>query len=449
MKRRVAGGNNAPEADASKRSHSNSDNDFALAVSMLQSAAAAAKESDNSSSSPSEPHPGYVASFLRNSVSPEHARATPAGEPSEVVVVCETFSCAGGTLSADGTFQSCSKRPTNFKTKHHGRGVVCTVHHAFIKCQSCTLHVHEGCFVPSSHGYTIPGFKWTCQRCTLHPPSVQLKHELSECTPKCTPDSGEGREASKSIGSKCLFDTRQHLLDHTRLCGWQIRSSNGVRLYFSCAKGSCTLTFKAKGKEQDCEGEWIATDMPSEHPCCKSGFGSFKAVATAMTTRVCNLPRDAFNDIQRLACCKAFLTVSIQTYIKHVYNGLLVDTSLIYNIGYRARQKLGISEMDKLYSQQEVTVYTSPSFCTSTTIAGSTSARRHLRTRVSRGSRWCLAAEVSLCIFVAQCTLTHFTCTSSGFRITCTYSSNISTICYAMVHTDSPSTDGSLCPSVF
>ena len=394
MKRTVPGGNNASEADTTKRS--NFENDFAFDVTMLQ--LAAARQPEHSSSSPSEhsePQPGYVASFLCNSNSPEHTRAIPAAEAehtraipatpaaevehthaapatpathaAEVVVVCETFNCAGGTLSADGTFHSCSKRPANFLKKHHARGVVCTIHHAFIKCQSCALHVHAGCSVPSSHGYTIPGVNWTCQRCTLYPPSVEVKHELSECTPNSGPkedQTPEGQEASEKKGSKHLFDTRQLLLEHARSCGWQIRSSNGARLYFACAKGSCALTFKAKGKGQDCENEWIATDMPSEHSCWKSVSGSFKAVATAMTTRVCNLPRDVFNDIQRLACCKAFLTVNIQTYIKQVYNGLVVDTSLIYNIGYRARQKLGISEMDKLYSQQEVAVYTSSSFCT-------------------------------------------------------------------------------------
>ena len=400
MKRRTSEGNNAPETDTSKRTIHYADSAFNLTMRQI----AVAREADQTEILSSSPEVDVdVASFLLNSTSPQstspqhpcgtHATADTAAaaavvepsKPSEVVVICETIPCAGGTLSADGKFQSCIKRPAKFNTKHHGRGVVCTIHHAFVKCESCALHVHTGCYVPSSHGYTMlmPGVKWTCQKCTLHPPSVKVKEELLKCTPDAGPENDgkpEGREASEKKGSKSFFTTRQLLLDHTRICGWKIRSSEGVRLYFSCAKQSCKLTFKAKGQGQNGDLEWCVTDMPADHSCCKQG--SFNAVATAMTTRVCNLPSDAYAEIQRLACCKSFLSVNIQTYIKQAYNGLVVDTSVIYNIGYRARTKLGISEMDKLYSQQEVTVYTSPSFGTSPTIAGTTRAGRHLRNRV-------------------------------------------------------------------
>jgi hypothetical protein len=85
-------------------------------------------------------------------------------------------------------------------------------------------------------------------------------------------------------------------------------------------------------------------------------------------------------EIQRLACSKAFNTVSIQSFIKAQY-AIVVNTSLIYNIGYRARQKLGISDMEKLILQRDVCVYvthTSPSHCKLTPITGTTGARRHL-----------------------------------------------------------------------
>jgi hypothetical protein len=76
-----------------------------------------------------------------------------------------------------------------------------------------------------------------------------------------------------------------------------------------------------------------------------------------LTTRVCHLPRDAFQEIQRLACCKAFNSHSIQQYIKMSYQ-LTVDVPLIYNIGYRARNKLGIGDYTLLLHQQAVRVYT-------------------------------------------------------------------------------------------
>jgi hypothetical protein len=142
--------------------------------------------------------------------------------------------------------------------------------------------------------------------------------------------------------------------------GWKVKSSEANRIYFSCAK--CTVRFGSKAQTDDVEsGEWVAVNMPPSHDCFKTAY---RPVATAVTTRVCNLPNEVFNEIQRLACCKAFLTVSIQTFIKHRF-GIVVDTALIYNIGYRARQRLGIGDIERLYEQQKVTVYTlhtSPSF---------------------------------------------------------------------------------------
>jgi hypothetical protein len=80
-----------------------------------------------------------------------------------------------------------------------------------------------------------------------------------------------------------------------------------------------------------------------------------------LTTRTCHLPIDVYREIQRLACCKAFNSASIQTFIRMAHS-LTVDTSLIYNIGYRARSKLGVGDIGLLLAQQSVRVYTSPSF---------------------------------------------------------------------------------------
>jgi len=118
-------------------------------------------------------------------------------------------------------------------------------------------------------------------------------------------------------------------------------------------------------------GGWCAINMPSSHECrCDS-----KSAALPVTTRVCNLPIEVFQDIQRLACSKAFLTVNIQTYIKTRFS-LVVDTALIYNIGYRARQKLGICDMERLYAHQQVTVYTFIHLQPDP-VAGPTGVRRH------------------------------------------------------------------------
>ena len=152
----------------------------------------------------------------------------------------------------------------------------------------------------------------------------------------------------------------QHARDH----GWMCRSSarGCSRCYFVCqkTKEGCAVTFCAKAQDaHDDNGQWCAMNMPAQHDCCKS---ILKSEPTALTTRTCHLPIDVYKEIQRLACCKAFNSASIQTFIKMVHS-LTVDTSLIYNIGYRARSKLGVGDIGLLLAQQSVRVYTSPSFC--------------------------------------------------------------------------------------
>jgi hypothetical protein len=145
-------------------------------------------------------------------------------------------------------------------------------------------------------------------------------------------------------------------------------------MYFVCQKsqtkqldgmaGGCAVTFKARaysicaGLPEDVsieDVEWCAVNMPTQHDCCKH------VIQTNLTTTVCRLPRDVYKDIQRLACCKAFNSQSIQQYIKMTYPPLIVDVNLIYNIGYRARTKIGIGDVGLLLEQQTVRVYTSTS----------------------------------------------------------------------------------------
>ncbi len=283
-------------------------------------------------------------------------------DPSEVQLVCTTYNCVGGSWSGND-FEPCDKRPAFQQHRHHARGVVCVIHHRFIKCASCSLHVHEGCWVKSSNGYTQPkrDLPWICQVCALQPnvaskvkPEKNNPEENSKCTLALAGGASKGlplaTELDEGAKWRCIFSSRQVMLAHMREQGWAIKSNEDNRIYFTCKQ--CSLRIKAKAQSDDVEnGDWLAVNMPSSHDCVK-----FKPVATAMTTRVCNLPNAVFSEIQRLACSKAFNTVSIQTFIKSHYS-ILVDTSLIYNIGYRARNKLGIAEMEKLVLQREVCVY--------------------------------------------------------------------------------------------
>jgi hypothetical protein len=333
-------------------------------------------------------------------------------EQSEVQLICTTYNCAGGSWSGRD-FELCDKRPAFQQHRHHARGVVCVIHHRFIKCASCSLHIHAGCWVKSLNGYTQPqrDVPWTCQQCSLKSdvdPKVKSETPITDDSSKCTlpltsnasaGDQGATCQTSKctlpltsnaSAGdqgatcqtSKCalpptchsFFENRQTMLAHMRSEGWAVKSTEDNRIYFACTK--CSRRIKTKAQTDDVEnGEWTAVNMPSSHDCVR-----YKPVATCMTTRVCHLPNAVFMEIQRLACSKAFNTVSIQSFIKAQY-AILVNTSLIYNIGYRARRKLGISDMEQLMLQREVCVYvthTSPSHCKLTPITGTTGARRHL-----------------------------------------------------------------------
>ena len=301
-----------------------------------------------------------------------------------IILGCDVYPCCGGSFTVSG-FQACEKRPANLKQKLHGRGMVCPIHHEYVKCQSCRLHAHVGCFVPQNTGYKQlhRGYIWTCQKCTLHDDSkCTLKSDVTaaaglECKSDVTAAAGLDCEIPKSkTGTKCIFPNRQQLVQHARELGWSTRSSHtgSPRIYFVCQKSQtrqadgkpagCAVTFNARAYSICAvlpEGisiedvEWCAVNMPTQHECCK------QVLQTALTTSVCRLPRDVYKDIQRLACCKAFNSQSIQQYIKMTYPPLIVDVNLIYNIGYRARTKIGIGDVGLLLQQQTVRVYTSTS----------------------------------------------------------------------------------------
>jgi hypothetical protein len=360
------------------------------------------------STSPTPMSLGEVQQYLAPSPSntsaalPNGSAALPnVSEEVEVQLSCTTYSCAGGSWSGHN-FQLCDKRPAFQTHRHHARGIVCVIHHRFIKCASCSLHIHVGCWVKSSNGYTQPkrDVPWTCQKCTLKSdvdPKVKSEtlntDEASKCTLPLAISASAGDQGATFQTSECtlpltssasagdqgapchsFFSNKQTMLEHMREQGWALNSNEDKRIYFRCTK--CSRRINTKAHTDDVEnGEWTAVNMPSSHDCYR-----FKPVATCMTTRVCHLPNAVFMEIQRLACSKAFNTVSIQSFIKAQY-AIVVNTSLIYNIGYRARQKLGISDMEKLILQRDVCVYvthTSPSHCKLTPITGTTGARRHL-----------------------------------------------------------------------
>ena len=242
----------------------------------------------------------------------------------------------------------------------HAKSVVCTLHHDFVKCTSCSARVHEGCHTPSPSGFSLPqrNVLWKCLECTLKPSPPALDDTKKE--------EGDSADSVKSKSeSKCMFGSKIELQDTLRHMNWKIRSGKPRSITCQCAAGArgtsvCKQTFTVKCVDDDTDGMWCAINMPSVHQC------GGQPAPVHVASRVCNLPIHVYKEIQSLACCKAFKPASIQQYIKQKH-GILVDTTLIYNIGYRARSKLGIGDIEQLLSQQKVTVYTfSTSLHTST-----------------------------------------------------------------------------------
>ena len=250
-------------------------------------------------------------------------------------------------------FEPCTKRKQTEGVRHQ-KSMVCTMHHKYVKCQTCAAHIHEGCHVLNSSGlYSAPqrGVPWNCRECTLKLTLKSIPQE-QDVKPQVSEPGGGASKDSHSAQSKCMFSSKTELLETLRQMRWKIRSSTLRCIHCVCAEDACNSKFKVKCVDADSDGMWCSVDMPSVHECSDG-----RRAQMPVTSRVCNLPIDVYREVQKLACCKAFKPGSIQCFIKSKF-GLTVDTTLIYNIGYRARSKLGIGDMEQLFSQQKVTVYT-------------------------------------------------------------------------------------------
>lgn len=275
-------------------------------------------------------------------------------------------------------FSGCKKRVTK-----HPRGVVCKVHHDFISCAgTCGNILHAGCVVETISGRPMlpdPNIPWLCAKCT--PVPVVEVGVTSIPASKCTPDSNfagvpkigsedavdtVAKDANiaeaRSYKTKTFFEDRQALCHNMRMTKWTCYSGGEKPwLYFRCAclnklgQPACSVKLAARATDANEleHGEWSVKDLPTSHECAAANASKS---STILTTHGKSLSREVFKDIQRLSCSKSFQTSSIQRFIQTTY-GTLVDTKLIYNIGYRARTKLGLDEMEMLFQQKKV--YTS------------------------------------------------------------------------------------------
>jgi len=307
---------------------------------------------DDGSSSASDPldvDVSFAESCLSTSNSPIAFATGPMVTHSngeDVLITCETYTCVGGTWYGGTHFEPCIKKKMTNGVRH-SKSQVCTMHHKFVMCEMCSARAHEGCHVPSSSGYSLPkcDVPWKCLECTLKqvPKAPVSKTSIAETS------AADVAKDSDCAETKCLFTNKIDLQETLKSMKWRIRSGYPTRFYCECAEGKCKTRFSAKCLDDITDGMWCTINMPAVHECA----GSKLRVPLPVTSRVSNLPIVVYKDMQTLACCKSFKPASIQQYIKQRY-GIIVDTTLIYNVGYRARSKLGIGDMEKIFSQQKV-----------------------------------------------------------------------------------------------
>jgi hypothetical protein len=311
----------------------------------------------SSSSSPDAQSLRFAEAFLAGSsaeLEQDAGQAATAGtankDDDDVSITCDTYTCVGGKWFGGSSFEPCVLKKQSNGIRH-ARSMVCTLHHNYIKCNSCSARIHEGCHAPApgNPGFSLPqrSVPWKCLQCTLKTSLPAIHKKEGGSVPE-----GDADDSVKSKAvTKCMFSSKTELVDTLKQMKWKIRSGKPNDILCVCAAKTCKTKFNVKCVDSDTDGMWCAINMPSVHEC------DGKYTQMHVTSRVCNLPVLVYKEIQNLACCKAFKPASIQQYIKSKH-GLVVDTTLIYNIGYRARSKLGIGDMEQLLGQQRVTVYT-------------------------------------------------------------------------------------------
>ena len=304
-------------------------------------------ESTGSSDSALSPHAvaQYFATSASSSPSPT-TNQTPA-------LQCDPLNhrnCCGGSFESN-SFEPCRKR-VRVGDKLHTRGQVCLcIPHA--KCASCTNVAHRHCIVMQSNGSFIHAnsdVPWRCRVCQTQAANAASASAALTVLSGCA----DVKDQKQDVDKYHTFMTKGEMLRILRASNWRCRSTQQGRMYFECLLSSCDVKFSAKNHsatDDFADGdEWLLKNLPSVHSC-----GPKTKVASSLVCKQDVLSGPVFSDIQRLACSGCFTSHSIQTFIRATHS-ILVDTKLIYNIGYRAREKLfgGNGDLQQLVEQQKV-----------------------------------------------------------------------------------------------
>ena len=180
---------------------------------------------------------------------------------------------------------------------------------------------------------------------------AQAKAEPKSAPTKAEPNSAP-EEAPENIVRMMMSD--YDLRKHFKALNWGVRTSTPKKIEFHCYVHTCNVKFKAN-KVLGADDAWLVSKMPSEHACgaAKPSF----AFTTALITLKCNLTEAVAKEIERLGASNSFTSKEIQHHI-HFATQTLVDTTLIHNMAYRAKQMLfgHNGDMAHLLEQQQVAV---------------------------------------------------------------------------------------------
>ena len=247
--------------------------------------------------------------------------------------------CCGGALH-NGVYTECERRLGKRGGFQHSRGQVCLSQHKYFQCATCKEVVHSGCWVPTATGsYLLPSglTPFHCYSCACK------KHQL----PSVAQEQITQTTATKESTAR-NFMSESDLRKHLKACNWKVSHGRDNSLHYHCAVGTCKVKFNAKKNPDD---TWSIFNQPPCHSCGAPAPPQL----TSLITLKDNLTEDLVAEIERLGVSKAFRSKQIQNHLLQ-QEQVLVDTKLIGNIVYRARQKLFGHEGDMIHllEQQKV-----------------------------------------------------------------------------------------------
>ena len=273
---------------------------------------------------------------------------------------CEGSQCVG--VSAFGI--PCTRRiGYDSHGFRHQRGYCCTVHYSdHVKCDTCNAMMHDGCLFVVDGEVRIPSSPWKCTKCEE---SVTSQYFLLMASQQAQTADAAASLASDVIvkdedlpppTTVVVYSNEAALFKAAAKHGWnrQSRSTSGT-IYFTCRKTGCNARHSAKAKDES-----FHVKGPFPQNACFAVAPN--PLMDGYHDCVATLDSETYSTIRQLACTGVFTSHLIAKHIL-ISTKLIIDTTLIFNIGYRVRAKLFGNHTDTTYLLEQQKVYTSRTPC--------------------------------------------------------------------------------------